>query len=205
MALGRNMKVDRLIPKKKSDESIHSEKELTHNDSEMDLSFLNEPTIVSEEIQQSLIEAPVELAISDEENLSSEPLSISTVQVSEDSAPQLPENIEIDELKVIFSPSRRKTQKRIIVSIEGSLTIHYIELLKKSIDPIYQMFDFVEVNLNNITKIDITAIQLFNLMRVLYHPLNKFTSINAEFSREDRKMLNTCGFTEFQTQVKANV
>jgi hypothetical protein len=115
------------------------------------------------------------------------------------------ENIETDSLKIIFTPSRRKTQKRILINIEGSLTINNVEVLFSKVNVVFDYFDFVEVNLNNVTEIDLTVIQLFHAIRVNYWPQKKYISINAEFSRDDRKLLNSCGFTEFQTQVSASV
>ena len=101
------------------------------------------------------------------------------------------ENVELENLKIIFTPSRRKTQKRILIAIEGSLTINHVELLYSKVNLVFDYFDFVEVNLNNVTDIDLTVIQLFHAIRVNYWPQQKFISINAEFSRDDRKLLNT--------------
>jgi hypothetical protein len=115
------------------------------------------------------------------------------------------ENVELEFLKIEFTPSRRKTQKRILINIEGCLTINNVEILYSKVNSVFENFDFVEVTLKNVTEIDLTVIQLFHAIRVIYWPLKKYISINAEFSRDDRKLLNTCGFTEFQTQVVATV
>jgi hypothetical protein len=72
--------------------------------------------------------------------------------------------------------------------------------LYSKVNGVFENYDFVEVTMNNVSEIDLTVIQLFHAIRVTYWPLKKYISINAEFSRDDRKLLNTCGFTEFQTQ-----
>ena len=54
--------------------------------------------------------------------------------------------------------------------------------------------------MSNIIGVDLTVIQLFHTIRMSYLAQNKHVYINAEFTREDRKLLNACGFTEFQTQ-----
>ena len=78
-------------------------------------------------------------------------------------------------------------------------------MLYSKVNIVFDYFDFVEVTLNNVTEIDLTVIQLFHAIRVNYWPQKKYISINAEFSRDDRKLLNSCGFTEFQTQIAATV
>jgi len=183
MALGKNMKVDRLIPDVKS--------ELNEEVISIVVEQIQEikDTVLVEEAKAVVVEKTVEAIVEEVK------APVSEFQIKD---------IDTDDLKVYFSPSKRKTQKRIIVNIEGNLTVLHIEDLKSKIDEIFTLFDYVEVNIKNVTQIDLTAVQLFHLMRAIYHSKQKYTSINAEFSREDRKMLNACGFTEFQTQVKAS-
>ena len=172
MGLGKNMKIDHLIPLEKPNDT-----------------FINKDDTSSmhTEFSESKNEVIFDLGNSDEEK-----------EVTEIKDNTVIEDIVTEDLKVIFSPSKRKTQKRIIISIEGSLTINFIGLLKDKIEKIYELFDHVELNIANISKIDITAIQLFHLMHAKFSINEKFTYINAEFSREDRKLLNTCGFADFQ-------
>jgi len=158
MALGKNMKIDRLIPLKNLEDKV------------------------SVKIESEKMDNVVE--------------SIS----------QTPYNdIETDSIKIVFTPSRRKTQKRILITIEGSLTINNVELLYSNVKGVFENYDFVEVTMINISEVDLTVVQLFHLIRVKYWSLKKYISINAGFGREDRKLLNTCGFTEFQTQKTATL
>jgi hypothetical protein len=92
-----------------------------------------------------------------------------------------------------------------LIEIEGTLTINNVDLLYSKVNIVFDYYDFVEVTLKNVSEIDLTVVQLFHAIRVNYWPQQKYISINAEFSRDDRKLLNTCGFTEFQTQVAASV
>jgi len=105
---------------------------------------------------------------------------------------------------VEFIPSKRKTQKKVFVHLSGDLTIRNVNLLKDKIPALFDEFDHVELVLKEIKGIDITTIQLFNLMRVNYHSFGKFTYINAELTAEQKKMLNTCGFSEFNSQITAS-
>ena len=215
MALGKNMKVDRLIPLNQNSEEVNKQDdflfELNLNDSSInDLVNTDENKVTTfPEISLDLSEQSVTSEIKSEE-LDVNPKAIENVnEINEviEVKSEIPsyENIELENLKIIFTPSRRKTQKRILISIEGSLTINNVELLYSKVNLVFDYFDFVEVNLNNISEIDLTVIQLFHAIRVNYWPQKKYISINAEFSRDDRKLLNSCGFTEFQTQIAATV
>ena len=83
------------------------------------------------------------------------------------------EDIETDSIKIIFTPSRRKTQKRILISIEGSLTINNVELLYSKVNGVFENYDFVEVTMKSVSEVDLTVIQLFHAIRVSYWPLKK--------------------------------
>lgn len=185
MALGKNMKIDRLIPLKK------------------EVSKVNEETTA---IDEGIVENTFGEFKLDESQTVTADIAASDSQVGEIPKESItPEdasyaNIETESIKIIFTPSRRKTQKRILITIEGSLTINNVELLYSKVNSVFEKYDFVEVTMNNISEIDLTVVQLFHAIRVIYWPLKKYISINAEFSRDDRKLLNTCGFTEFQTQ-----
>lgn len=215
MALGKNMKVDRLIPLNENSEEVNKQDdflfELNLNDSSInDLVHTDENRVTTfPEISLDLSEKSVDSEIKSEE-LDANPKAIEKVkEINEviEVKSEIPsyENIELENLKIIFTPSRRKTQKRILIAIEGSLTINNVELLYSKVNIVFDYFDFVEVTLNNVTEIDLTVIQLFHAIRVNYWPQKKYISINAEFSRDDRKLLNSCGFTEFQTQIAATV
>lgn len=198
MALGKNMKVDRLIPLKKEDKAVDAIPQV-----------VEEQTIASEELEIS----PAVSVSLDEffDNLTSEE-PVKTPEVTQESAEVLqvetPESQEttntytdvvLEDLTLTFKPSRRKTQRRMIISLEGNLTIKHVELLYSKVHSVFENYDIAEINLTNISDIDITVIQLFHAIRVHFYPLNKFITIQADLSREDRKLLNTCGFTEFQS------
>ena len=172
MALGGNMIIDRLIPVKETEVKTEVR------------------------IEESVdVEASASAVIIDEPRAESQPQLESQLE----SQSQY-EDIETDSIKIVFTPSRRKTQKRILISIEGSLTINNVELLYSKVNGVFENYDFVEVTMKSVSEVDLTVVQLFHAIRVSYWPLKKYISINAEFSRDDRKLLNTCGFTEFQTQ-----
>jgi hypothetical protein len=207
MALGKNMKVDRLIPlvdeNNVENEKVDIKLDLTDSINELvkdgENSILIDLNLDNEDKKSSSEEVKIEVISEFKEKV------VEDIPQTNSQSSIVYENIETDSLKIIFTPSRRKTQKRILINIEGSLTINNVEVLFSKVNVVFDYFDFVEVNLNNVTEIDLTVIQLFHAIRVNYWPQKKYISINAEFSRDDRKLLNSCGFTEFQTQVSASV
>jgi hypothetical protein len=207
MALGKNMKVDRLIPLKKEDKVNVEPSPLNE-----DLKGEN----LSQEADQEVVESEVTPAVSvslDEffENLSPATTTENILEEPAKPAELKPENSEnvdqaisyedvlLEDLTLMFKPSRRKTQRRMIINLEGNLTIKHVDLLYSKVHSVFENYDIAEINLTNITDIDITVIQLFHAIRVHFFPMDKFITIQADLSREDRKLLNTCGFTEFQS------
>lgn len=201
MALGKNMKVDRLIPLKGDKERSSSKESEKKAEPKEELSKVEAASEETSKVSVSLDDFFEALDHPKEEVVEVAPERVEVV-VKEDEnvllAPQY-EDIEKEGFKLIFKPSRRKTQRRMIITIEGNLTIRNVELLHSKVHEVFDYYDFAEINLANITDIDLTVVQLFHAIRVHFYPLNKFISINADLSREDRKLLNTCGFTEFNT------
>ena len=176
MALGKNMKVDRLIP---LEVNSVSENSIESQDFSLDVELVEDPKV------------QVETELQPKSEPQHQPKSEPTIQY---------EGIENETIKIIFIPSRRKTQKRILINIEGALNINNVDLLYSKVNVVFENYDFVEVTMTNVTEIDLTVIQLFHAIRVAYLPQNKYITINSEFSRDDRKLLNICGFVELQTQ-----
>jgi ABC-type transporter Mla MlaB component len=182
MALGKNMKVDRLIPLKKEDKALEAIPPVAQEE------ITPAVSVSLDEFFENLTsnEAVKATEVTPENTESSEPSTIYT-------------DVVLEDLTLNFKPSRRKTQRRMIISLEGNLTIKHVELLYSKVHSVFENYDIAEINLTNISDIDITVIQLFHAIRVHFYPLNKFIAIQADLSREDRKLLNTCGFTEFQS------
>jgi hypothetical protein len=232
MALGKNMKVEKLIPlvpKEKTEEKSTVKVKPISLVEEMPLSTIESDAVA---VEQNA-EAPTNVDLDsffeglEAENTVEEVSSVveeisvesSTVPLVEEVQSKMPVSNEISEelkevtyvdvdtesLKIVFKPSRRKTQKRIFIDIEGAMTINNVDVLYSKVNDVFSSFDHVELNLANITEIDLTVIQLFHTIRMSYYPLKKYIYINATFAREERKLLNASGFTEFQTQKPASI
>ena len=195
MALGKNMKIDRLIPVAKVKKSTSDEK------SKEDQVELNKEVVKDEEV-----ETKVSVSLDDFfDSLTTEPIVQEIiieqpVEKQEVKPTEVTDRYELDvdrdNFKMIFKPSRRKTQKRILIHLEGELTIKNAEIINNNIKKVFEDFDNVELILNSIAEIDLTFIQLYQTIKSFYLPLNKILSMNAEWSKEDKKILATCGFSD---------
>jgi hypothetical protein len=221
MALGKNMKVEKLIPLEIKKEGLTKEKinvrpEPLLDEVKKEIVENEQPTNVDLDTffdgLDNSDEEPKNLNLNEDlnklEEKSTEDLNQPVVEQSlivdkeTHSNPSVfsYQDVETETLKIIFKPSKRKTQKRIFIEIEGAMTINNVEVLYSKVNEVFTSFDHVELNMSNISEIDLTVIQLFHTIRMSYYSLNKFVYINADLSRETRKLLNACGFTEFQTQ-----
>jgi len=195
MALGKNMKIDRLIPVAKVKKSTSDEK------SKEDQVELNKEVVNDEEVEtkvsvslddffDSLTTEPIVQEIIIEQPIEKQEVKPTEVTDSNEL------DVDRDNFKMIFKPSRRKTQKRILIHLEGELTIKNAEIINNNIKKVFEDFDNVELILNNITEIDVTFMQMYHTIKSFYLPLNKILSMNAEWSKEDKKILATCGFSD---------
>lgn len=195
MALGKNMKIDRLIPVAKVKKSASDE------NLKEDLVELNKEVVKDEEV-----ETKVSVSLDDffdslsSEPLTQEPIISEVVKPEEVKQPESIDNHELDvdseNFKMIFKPSRRKTQKRILIHLEGELTIKNCEIINQNIQKVFEDFDNVELILNNITEIDVTFMQMFHTIKSFYLPLDKFLTMNADWSKEDKKIVAVSGFSD---------
>lgn len=196
MALGKNMKIDRLIPVakvKKSTSDEKSKEEQTNKQNE----FLTEENT---ELKVSVSLDDFFDSLTSEETVNQEIVEVQTNEKTEAKSTENIDGYELDineeNFKMLFKPSRRKTQKRILINLEGELTIKNCEVINSNINKVFEEFDNVELILNSIKEIDLTFIQLYQNIKSFYLPLSKFLSMNAEWSKEDKKILATCGFSD---------
>lgn len=195
MALGKNMKIDRLIPVAKVKKSTSDEK-----------SKEDQEDLIKEVVKDEEVETKVSVSLDDFfDSLTTEPIVQEIiieqpVEKQEVKPTEVTDRYELDvdrdNFKMIFKPSRRKTQKRILIHLEGELTIKNAEIINNNIKKVFEDFDNVELILNNITEIDVTFIQMHHTIKSFYLPLDKFLTMNAEWSKEDKKILATCGFSD---------
>lgn len=168
MALGENMKIDKLIPERKM-----IRRELS---TEADIILTSNNVEISQESHKYT------------EGISSE-------KVADYDQKHL-EPIEIKNIKVVFTPSRRKATRRISILIEGEFTVNNVSLVKDRVEDVFYNYDYVDVVLKNITLIDLTVIQLFHVLKSLYDGKDKHIFIDAELSKNDKLLFYKCGLAD---------
>ena len=125
------MKVDRLIPlvdeNNVKNEKVDIKLDLTDSINELvkdvENSILIDSNLDNEDKKNSSEEVKIEVISEFKEKV------VEDIPQTNSQSSIVYENIETDSLKIIFTPSRRKTQKRILINIEGSLTINNVEVL----------------------------------------------------------------------------
>jgi len=192
MALGKNMKIDRLIPVAK----VKSSKVESDSHPESVNPSVESP---NESEESKNIESNVSVSLDAFFDSLSETAPQDTIEVpkkEEDPILSTPLDIEEDGFKMLFKPSRRKTQKRVLIHLEGELTIKNSEVIASNLKHVFENFDHVELILNEVSEVDLTFVQLFQQFKAFYLPLEKYLSLTVNWSKEDKKMLTSCGFSE---------
>lgn len=192
MALGKNMKIDRLIPVAK----VKSSKVESDSHPESVNPSVESP---NESEESKNIESNVSVSLDAFFDSLSETTPQDTIEVpkkEEDPILSTPLDIEEDGFKMLFKPSRRKTQKRVLIHLEGELTIKNSEVIASNLKHVFENFDHVELILNEVSEVDLTFVQLFQQFKAFYLPLEKYLSLTVNWSKEDKKMLTSCGFSE---------
>lgn len=93
-------------------------------------------------------------------------------------------------VKITVTPSLRKSVKKVKVTIEGKLNLYNANYLVGEIKPIISDFDIIDLKLENIEEIDLSAIQTLYYFREMCARLDKSTSFNADgLSIEIKTML----------------
>lgn len=116
----------------------------------------------------------------------------------------LTEPLESNGLKMNFIPSRRKTTKRVTIIIEGEFNINTIQLAKNRLIATLKNFDYLDIVLKNIIKIDITAIQLLNFIKHTDLFGQKHFTFQDELDQNFKSLLSKCGFTGLLTNNSLN-
>jgi hypothetical protein len=168
MALGKNMRIDKLIPSTES---------------------TSQPIKQMEDVSEKQHAIPMDAVPVEKENR--------TIKTQH-------ENIESAGLKVVFTPSLRKTTKRITVSISGEWHVGNIGLVQEPMSEIFNLYDYVDLVLRDITRIDLSPIQYIQSLRSVYTNQNKSISIDAEFSAEIKTLIMNAGLMTVFSKPRLN-
>lgn len=87
-----------------------------------------------------------------------------------------------------IKPSKKKGEKKVNIVLEKELTIFSIEQMHNKIIDAVKKYDEIELNLKNITNMDLTFVQLFFSIEQTAKKLKKKFTINSDLS-DDVKSL----------------
>lgn len=87
-----------------------------------------------------------------------------------------------------IKPSKKKGEKKVSIVLENELTIFSIEKIQEKIIDSVLKYDEIIFQLNNISNMDLTFIQLFQSIKITSAKLNKKVTFNLDLA-EDVKSL----------------
>lgn len=112
------------------------------------------------------------------------------------------QDIDEQNLRIFFTPSKRKKTRRITVLIQGEFTVNTVLLLKEQMPLVFINYDHIDFVVNNITQIDLSAIQLLIVIKNIFGASEKKVSLDFDLSKEDRMTMHHSGFSDLITKPK---
>jgi anti-anti-sigma regulatory factor len=99
---------------------------------------------------------------------------------------------------IIFDITAEDKQSACI-NIGGDLSLKGVTELKSKLIEIKNLYNKVEINVSEVTNIDLSVIQLFVSLKTTFYTSNKALKLNFKLSPEQEKLLNIGGFEELLT------
>lgn len=92
--------------------------------------------------------------------------------------------------------SRKKNDPSAVIIIEGNLTIQNAEAIQKKLIAIKNDFKKVQLDIKNVTDIDLTVIQLLSSYWFSMKKQKNELEVNFEANNETKTLLTHSGFQE---------
>ncbi len=104
-------------------------------------------------------------------------------------------------ISIKLIPSRRKTVRKTKLIIEGSLSLLEAEILKDGLQTTFTDYDIIDIQLINITHLDILPIQLFKIFINFY--TDKKVKIDSDVPFDMKIIIERAGFGSFMFKEEA--
>lgn len=95
---------------------------------------------------------------------------------------------------ITFTPSKRKKVKKVNITLEGEIGITTVAEIKPLLEDCIAEHDVIDLNLKNISAIDLTGIQLLFLLSQKNPESRASVTIDSELNKEDLDVMKTAGF-----------
>ncbi|VAW28542.1 hypothetical protein MNBD_BACTEROID06-1247 [hydrothermal vent metagenome] len=95
-------------------------------------------------------------------------------------------------ISIKLIPSRRKTVRKTKLIIEGSISLPEAEILKDCLQTTFKDYDIIDIQLINITHVDIIPIQLFKMFINFY--TDKKVKIDSDVPFDMKIIIERAGF-----------
>ena len=110
--------------------------------------------------------------------------------------PELPSTIELKGATITLQPSKRRTIRKIKVTLSGGLSINVAQEFLSAITPIFDKFDYIDFYLKDIQSLDLSVIQVLYHLNVHYASQEKHVTIDGDLHGDIRKIIVHAGFEE---------
>ena len=119
-------------------------------------------------------------------------------KVEEVTAPEPQETfLNIEKMYTItVQPSKRKKVKKTKVILEGHLTVIEMQNIKDELIPLFETYDFVDIALMNIVKLDLSCVQLLYALKSHFSGIGKTVIVDSELPPDLKTVINRAGFTD---------
>ncbi len=104
---------------------------------------------------------------------------------------------ESKDVQFIIEPSKRKTVRKVKVTVEGKLNLYNATFISESIKGLVEQYDILDFKLQNIAEIDMSALQTMYFYKTIYSQLEK--SINfqtVDLPSEVNTIINKCKYNK---------
>lgn len=92
--------------------------------------------------------------------------------------------------------SRRKTVNRLNVVLEGEVCLKNVNQLAKQLQPMVKEYDYLNLQLKNISEFDLSSIQLLWHLKRKAQNQGKTVAIVAQLSQEIQQVIKTAGLNK---------
>lgn len=112
---------------------------------------------------------------------------------SENNGPQI---IEENGYRLSITLSRRKTVNRVNLILEGEVGLKNVSSLGIQFKPLLDKFDYLNIQLKNISDLDLASLQLFWNLKKCAGKLGKTVAIMAQLAPETQQLIKTAGLNK---------
>jgi len=96
--------------------------------------------------------------------------------------------------EVILSPSKRKSVRKIMITLKGELVLKNVEEIKREVLSAFDDYDFMDFKLSEVKEFDFGCIQLLHYIKKSWSDKGKTVTIDSDFPDNIRYLIEAAGY-----------